>query len=402
LAALEVLSETPTGLTTSQLRSVLTERLAPDGHDAELVESRGSRDTFFDQRVRNLTSHRTSSVSLVGAGLATYAGARSPLVMTPAGRAYLADARRDERSTEEEYRQRLWNALQARGGPSSVTPAILNELRIYRGAQGIWADSDRTAQYGPELAPITVAVLHTGSRFAEDLTATGVNYHYPRTERGGRDTAGIEATKRVARLGLLVFVITHAADDHLRDVRRAVVIGWDDDTSEFELVFGELPADATPIRAAIVRSLGSAYRRANELPATAQRDPFEVDPIVVDRALAAHAQTQNALADWVAARGLEPMSSFSRSLDFDLGWVESEVFYVAEIKSLPHVRESGQLRLGLGQVLHYQALLEEAGRTVRPILVVEREPAEGRWIGLCAAHGVTLVWPGEFDRIAAT
>jgi hypothetical protein len=399
IAALEVLAEAPGGLTTAQLRKLLTERLAPDGHDAELVVSRGSRDTFSDQRVRNLTSHRSSRVSLVRAGLVTYTGRQSPLVITPAGRAFLADTRRTGLITEGEYRRRQWNSLVARGGPMAVPPGVLIDLRVYRGAQGIWTDAERTRQYGPEFAPITVALLHTGDRFADELTAGGLTYHYPRTERAGRDAAGIEATKRAARLGLRVFVITHEEGDRLRDVRLGTIIGWDDATEIFEISFAELPEMVRPIFAASVRTLGSAYRRANEEPRSAQREPFEVDPNAVDRALGAHAQTQNALADWVTSRGLDPMSSMSPSLDFDLAWVEDEVFYVAEVKSLPEGKEARQLRLGLGQVLHYQVLLQEEGRIVRPVLAVEHEPVEGRWNGLCQTHGVTLVWPSTFDRI---
>ena len=45
-------------------------------------------------------------------------------------------------------------------------------------------------------------------------------------------------------------------------------------------------------------------------------------------------------------------------------------------------------------------LLGENGRQVRAVLAVERPPTDPRWVGLCAAHGVTLVWPGEFDRLA--
>jgi len=129
LAALEVLSEAPSGLTTTELRDFLTDRLAPAGHLAELVASRGLRDTYFDQRVRNLTAHRKSKTSLGGAGLVTKAGRGAPLVITEAGRAFLTEARRDERATENDYRSRQWSALRARGGPNNVPPATLSELK---------------------------------------------------------------------------------------------------------------------------------------------------------------------------------------------------------------------------------------------------------------------------------
>ncbi len=143
------------------------------------------------------------------------------------------------------------------------------------------------------------------------------------------------------------------------------------------------------------------YQTANEAPATKPREPFSVDPNEVDRALGAHAATQNALAAWVEALGIRPLRSAGNSADFDLAWDDGTTFNVAEVKSLTAGNETGQLRLGLGQVLHYAMLLGANGRAVRPVLVIERAPADRRWVALCASHGVKLVWPGEFDLLNA-
>jgi hypothetical protein len=78
---------------------------------------------------------------------------------------------------------------------------------------------------------------------------------------------------------------------------------------------------------------------------------------------------------------------------------DGTTFNVAEVKSLTSGNETGQLRLGLGQVLHYAMLLSANGRAVRPVLAIERAPTDLRWIALCGAHGVLLVWPGEFDLL---
>jgi hypothetical protein len=141
------------------------------------------------------------------------------------------------------------------------------------------------------------------------------------------------------------------------------------------------------------------YQPANETPATQPRDPFSIDPNEVDRALGAHAITQNALADWVRSRGMTPLRPGGGAADFDLAWDDGATLTVAEVKSLTRRNETGQLRLGLGQVLHYQMLLSANGRNVRAVLATERAPTDRQWIGLCAAHGVVLVWPGEFDRL---
>ena len=141
------------------------------------------------------------------------------------------------------------------------------------------------------------------------------------------------------------------------------------------------------------------YQAANEVPATQPREPFSVDPNLVDRALGAHAATQNALATWVRSKGMAPLRPGGSAADFDLAWDDGATFNVAEVKSLTRSNESGQLRLGLGQVLHYAMLLGTNGRPVRAVLVTERAPTDPRWISLCAAHGVVLVWPGQFNRL---
>lgn len=162
---------------------------------------------------------------------------------------------------------------------------------------------------------------------------------------------------------------------------------------------GELAQQLIPGPALPPSEVFPDYQQANETPATQARQPFSVDPNEVDRALGAHATTQNALAAWVRSKGMTPLRPGGSAADFDLAWDDGATFNVAEVKSLTRSNESGQLRLGLGQVLHYGMLLSANGRSVRTVLVIERAPTDERWISLCAAHGVVLIWPGEFERL---
>ena len=66
IPALEVMSDRPRGVTTTELIKELTKRLKPTGRDAEIL--RGRRDTYFSQKVRNLKSHD----ALTRRGLAIY------------------------------------------------------------------------------------------------------------------------------------------------------------------------------------------------------------------------------------------------------------------------------------------------------------------------------------------
>lgn len=69
------------------------------------------------------------------------------------------------------------------------------------------------------------------------------------------------------------------------------------------------------------------YQPANETPATQPREPFSVDPNEIDRALGAHAATQNALAVWVRSKGGTPLRPGGSAADFDLAWDDGATFY---------------------------------------------------------------------------
>jgi hypothetical protein len=100
---------------------------------------------------------------------------------------------------------------------------------------------------------------------------------------------------------------------------------------------------------------------------------------------------------WLSERGLIPLSP-TGSPNYDLAWLDGSRLFVAEVKSLTATNETQQLRLGLGQVLDYRAMLARR-REVVPVLVVEREPSDERWLGLCRDVGVILTWPPGFHSL---
>jgi len=149
---------------------------------------------------------------------------------------------------ERARRAQAWADLVRRGGPLGVPPKLLRELSIYGGAQGIWVEKTLTRSLTPGGTGITVGILHTGSSYADDLSADGVLYHYPQTGRGdARDLAEIDATKEAKRQQLPIFVITypnpHAA---VRDVRLGWVEDWDDVARIFLISFGDQPPSQQP------------------------------------------------------------------------------------------------------------------------------------------------------------
>jgi hypothetical protein len=146
-----------------------------------------------------------------------------------------------------------------------------------------------------------------------------------------------------------------------------------------------------------VPTLGDDYRPADELVAPATRDPFAVDPALVERGVRGHATTQNALAAHIKSAGLEPRSPNAGEPNFDVAWLVGSKIFVAEVKSLTAKNEEKQLRLGLGQVLRYADQLG-GGLHRAPVLAVEREPMDSSWLILCEKLGVLLVWPEVFAK----
>ena len=149
--------------------------------------------------------------------------------------------------------------------------------------------------------------------------------------------------------------------------------------------------------------LGTTYRKADEEASVSARDPFEVDPALVERGNRAHAETQNRLAFALREHGMCPRSPGPGDPNFDLAWQSEGVLHVAEVKSLTASNEEKQLRLGLGQVLRYRQLMfARVGRPVRAVLATERQPSDSTWMQVCSKLDVVLVWPGDFEKLGST
>jgi hypothetical protein len=98
--------------------------------------------------------------------------------------------------------------------------------------------------------------------------------------------------------------------------------------------------DATP---------GTDYREADEDATTAGRDPFEVDPTLVDRALRGHATTQNALANLLRSRGLAPRSPYrANRSSISLGAMDNRCLSLRS-RALPSATKNSSSALGLGK-----------------------------------------------------
>src|SRR5215472_6583021 len=107
-------------------------------------------------------------------------------------------------TVERERRADMLRRLRAQGaGP--YAPKDLRQLGIYGGAAGIWVDKANTAATTGARTGVTVSVLHTGEHYPDDLSESGLIYHYPETDRPpNRDQNEIDATKAAKQLRLPV------------------------------------------------------------------------------------------------------------------------------------------------------------------------------------------------------
>jgi hypothetical protein len=141
--------------------------------------------------------------------------------------------------------------------------------------------------------------------------------------------------------------------------------------------------------------LGAPYRPLDETfePANPTA-PAPADPDAAGRGWRAHRRLQNQLSELVWAAGYEPRRATAADPDFDLAWTTPQGVVVVEVKSCTKANEVRQLRLGIGQVLDYEDVLQARGGTVQSVLYLERAPSDPRWITLAERHSIWLIWPG--------
>jgi hypothetical protein len=172
--------------------------------------------------------------------------------------------------------------------------------------------------------------------------------------------------------------------------------------SEFDAVFAvaDEPAlsELTGQRT-VSPGLGAPYRQVPVTDLSGSRDPFSVDPALVERGLRGHTDTQNELASVLSNAGIESSRGLRPGPDFDLAWQKDGTVFVAEVKSITAQNEEHQLRLGLGQVLRYRQRLSALGYDrVVAVLVPECQPRDPSWRELCQELGVVLLCRNELER----
>jgi len=125
-----------------------------------------------------------------------------------------------------------------------------------------------------------------------------------------------------------------------------------------------------------------------------QSEVWEYDPSERDRSTIRHRMLENWLIEQLKEAGLEPLDPV-RGPQFDVGWQVNGSLVVCEVKSTGG-DEVKQIRLGLGQVLHYRAEARKSeDREVLAALMIEKPPEDELFFDLCEEVNVRLFWPND-------
>ena len=145
----------------------------------------------------------------------------------------------------------------------------------------------------------------------------------------------------------------------------------------------------------VTRKLETRPAAPREISEPAEESPvWEYDPSERDRATLQHRMLENWLIARVRDEGLSPLDAV-RGPQFDLGWMIDETLVICEVKTTSG-DEVKQLRLGLGQLLHYRAQVSrDVHGSIRAALLVESQPDDDIWSELCEALEIVLFWPDD-------
>jgi hypothetical protein len=120
---------------------------------------------------------------------------------------------------------------------------------------------------------------------------------------------------------------------------------------------------------------------------------FDIDRL--DRLTVAHNELEACVHAALVAQGWTGGKAPSGVALCDLVMERDGRWLVVEIKTLGSspMLEQQQLRLGLGQALHYRHRLQALHPHTQAAVVVDRQPADDGWVETMEAAGILLAWP---------
>ncbi len=159
--------------------------------------------------------------------------------------------------------------------------------------------------------------------------------------------------------------------------------------SEFVLDQMIVTRSVGEVRPAVPRNIGTEEPVGGSV--------WDYDPSARDRATQQHRALENWLIATLEEIGIQPLDAAGEPF-FDLAWRSAGALVVCEVKTTSN-SEVPQVRLGLGQVLHYASQLRHIEPRLRPVLLIEQRPVDGTLLTACSEAGVTIFWPEAWDSV---
>lgn len=145
-------------------------------------------------------------------------------------------------------------------------------------------------------------------------------------------------------------------------------------------------------------AFGTAYREQVGGVAAPPTELF-LDWEALDESSRAHMALQNSLAGYVRSMGATPRSPSSAEPSFDLAWEHDDTIVIVEVKSATDENHRQQARLGIGQVLEYVAILNDATvNDYRPVLLLGQPPSNVDYL-LAMMSGVVVIGPDDYYKL---
>jgi len=182
-----------------------------------------------------------------------------------------------------------------------------------------------------------------------------------------------------------------------------VVIGQDalhlqESSARVAVILSELVLDQ------LVVSRRPGEMRPATLRQTVETDepqqPWLYDPSELDRATREHRALENWLITSLLEAGSVPLDPAGEP-QFDVAWTKrSGELVVCEVKTTSGGNETKQLRLGIGQVLHYRHVMRRAlPMNVSATLLVSAAPTDADWLEICDQLSIVLFWPDRWPVV---
>ena len=128
--------------------------------------------------------------------------------------------------------------------------------------------------------------------------------------------------------------------------------------------------------------------------------PWEYDPSEKDKSTNEHKKLENWMIRKLEKKGIESKDPNDNNIQYDLGWEEDNKIWICEAKSTIN-NETEQLRLGIGQILHYLYSSKKYNneKETNGVLLVSKKPSEEVWNQICEENSICLIWPPEnYDK----